>query len=102
MLLLEAGLGPTRQLNQFLGLVRIADRDNETAADLELRLQCRRDFRSARGDEDGVEVAAGGPPPGSVTMFKFDVPVTELLKAFARLRNQRRMPLNGADLSGDL
>jgi hypothetical protein len=102
MLLLEAGLGPTCQLNQFLSLVRIADRNNKTAADLELRLQCRRDFQSAGSDQDGVEVAAVGPTLRSVAMFKFDIPVSELLKAFAGLRNRRRLPLDGADLSGDL
>ena len=80
----------------------MADRDNQTTADLELGLQGRRDLRSAGRNQDGVELAAIRPTLRSVAMFQFDIPVSEPAETFARLGDQRGMSLDGADLSGDL
>src|SRR4051794_34004574 len=102
MLLLELAVRTSREFDQFLGLVRIANRNDEPSADLELRLESRWTLTPAGGDQDGIEPAAIRPALCAVALSEVDVANSKFLETVFCLRDQRSVPLDRADLSGNL
>src|SRR4051794_33160676 len=101
MFLFEVVLATFGELDEFLRLVRAADRPDrhhQPAADPELLFERRRNPLSARGDQDGIELTVIGPPSRPVALTKIDVAVAELSEPGRGLRDKRSMPFDGANL----
>jgi hypothetical protein len=72
MLFLELLGGAARQFDQILSPIHAADRDDQPPADLQLRLDGRRNLLCAGGDENRIELSIIGPTQGSIAVPKID------------------------------
>jgi len=87
-------------VHQLLPLV--PDRENETAAVLQLRLEGLRDARRGGRDHDRIEGRGLGPAQVAVPRAHLDVGVAEALQEGRRLLGERRHDLDRVDARGDL
>ena len=72
---METILTVAENLHQPLDAATLANRDDQTAANLELAPQCLWNLRPSCGDQDGVERRSISPSQSTVAMPHFDVGV---------------------------
>ena len=101
ILLMERVLAIAHDLDQPLLVGEHADGHDQASADLELIAQGLRDFRSARGHDDGVERCGLGPSQGAVAMAHLDVAIAEPREPLLGRVRQRAVTLDRVDLAGD-
>jgi hypothetical protein len=89
------------QFDQILGML-IAHGNDHAAAERQLVDQCGWKFRSACGDDNGVERALVLPTGGAVRIACDDIVIPQVVEQFAGFDVKRVDPLDGVDPIYDL
>jgi hypothetical protein len=91
-----------RDPNQFLRPQLASNRDDQAAADLELRSQRVRNLRSARSHDDGIVRRMLRPTAPTVAVPDVHVIVSAFGQRHCRLFRQLADPLDAVDVGCDL
>ena len=98
----EFMLGNTRDADQFLNLWIASNRNDQSAADLELLLQGFGNFGAAGGDDDAVIGRMIRPALCPIAVQDMHVVVAEISQQGSRLLGELTDPLDGVNVASHL